>query len=109
MVPRRWKVIETVRERFSCRDCETITQPPAPFHVTPRGFAGQGKTVTGRIWTYVRDDRPFGSRAPPAALYYASRDRAGAHPERHLHGFSGILQADAYAGILLGACTPAVL
>jgi len=54
--------------------------------------------VTGRIWTYVRDDRPFGSRAPPAALYYASRDRAGAHPERHLRGFCGILQADAYSG-----------
>ena len=58
----------------------------------------KGKTVTGRIWTYVRDDRPFGSRAPPAALYYASRDRTGEHPERHLHGFSGILQADAYSG-----------
>jgi transposase len=40
VVPRRWKVIQTVRERFSCRQCETITQPPAPFHVTPRGFAG---------------------------------------------------------------------
>ncbi len=58
----------------------------------------KGKTMTGRIWTYVRDDRPFGSRAPPAALYYASRDRAGEHPERHLRGFSGILQADAYSG-----------
>ncbi len=174
VIPRRWKVIQTVRERFSCRDCETITQPPSPFHVTPRGFAGpsllatilfekfgqhqplnrqseryaregidlsvstladqvgacttillplyrlieahvlaaerlhgddttvpilaKGKTMTGRIWTYVRDDRPFGSRAPPAALYYASRDRAGEHPERHLRGFSGILQADAYSG-----------
>ena len=174
VIPRRWKVIQTVRERFSCRDCETLTQPPAPFHVTPRGFAGpnllatilfekfgqhqplnrqseryareglelsvstladqvgacttilqplyrlieahvlaaerlhgddttvpilaKGKTVTGRIWTYVRDDRPFGSRAPPGALYYASRDRAGAHPERHLGGFCGILQADAYSG-----------
>ena len=40
VVPRQWKVIQTVRERFSCRECETITQPPAPFHVTPRGFAG---------------------------------------------------------------------
>ncbi|MGE4257701.1 MAG: IS66 family transposase, partial [Xanthobacteraceae bacterium] len=40
VVPRRWKVIQTVREKFSCRACETITQPPAPFHVTPRGFAG---------------------------------------------------------------------
>ena len=39
VIPRRWKVIQTVRERFSCRDCETIIQPPAPFHVTPRGFA----------------------------------------------------------------------
>jgi transposase len=40
VVPRQWKVIQTVRERFSCRECETIAQPPAPFHVTPRGFAG---------------------------------------------------------------------
>ena len=37
---RQWKVIQTVREKFSCRECETITQPAAPFHVTPRGFAG---------------------------------------------------------------------
>jgi transposase len=40
IVPRRWKVIQTIRERFSCRQCEAISQPPAPFHVTPRGFAG---------------------------------------------------------------------
>jgi len=40
VIPRRWKVVQTVREKFSCRQCETITQPPAPFHVTPRGFAG---------------------------------------------------------------------
>jgi transposase len=174
VVPRRWKVIETVRERFSCRQCETITQPPAPFHVTPRGFAGpnllamilfekfgqhqplnrqseryaregvdlslstladqvgacalalrplyalieahvlsaerlhgddttvpilaKGKTETGRVWTYVRDDRPFGGKDPPGALYYASRDRSGEHPERHLKSFVGILQADAYSG-----------
>lgn len=39
-VPRQWNVTQTVREKFSCRDCEAITQPPAPFHVTPRGFAG---------------------------------------------------------------------
>jgi transposase len=58
----------------------------------------KGKTVTGRIWTYVRDDRPFGGPAPPAALYYASRDRRGEHPERHLDGFNGLLQADAYSG-----------
>jgi transposase len=58
----------------------------------------KGKTIKGRIWTYVRDDRPFGGRAPPAALYYASRDRRHEHPVRHLHGFTGILQADAYSG-----------
>jgi transposase len=174
VIPRQWKVIQTVREKFSCRSCETITQPPAPFHVTPRGFAGpsllamilfekygqhqplnrqseryaregidlsvstladqvgacttilqplhalieahvlaaerlhgddttvpilaQGKTVTGRIWTYLRDDRPFGGPAPPAALYYASRDRRHEHPVRHLQNFTGILQADAYSG-----------
>ncbi|HZW48223.1 MAG TPA: IS66 family transposase, partial [Microvirga sp.] len=174
VIPRQWKVIQTVRERFSCRACETITQPPAPFHVTPRGFAGpnllaqilfekfgqhqplnrqseryaregidlsvstladqvgactlalqplhalieahvlaaerlhgddttvpilaKGQTVKGHIWTYVRDDRPFGGPAPPAALYYASRDRRHEHPARHLQAFSGILQADAYSG-----------
>ena len=174
VIPRQWKVIQTVREKFSCRDCETITQPPAPFHVTPRGFAGpnllamilfekfgqhqplnrqseryaregidlslstladqvgacatvlqplyrlierhvlaaerlhgddttvpilaKGQTVKGHIWTYVRDDRPFGGRPPPAALYYASRDRRQEHPTRHLQSFSGILQADAYSG-----------
>jgi transposase len=174
VVPRQWKVIQTVREKFSCRDCETISQPPAPFHVTPRGFAGpnllamilfekfgqhqplnrqseryrregielslstladqvgactsalqplhalierhvlaaerlhgddttvpilaKGETVKGRIWTYVRDDRPFAGHAPPAALYYASRDRRQEHPSRHLCGFTGILQADAYSG-----------
>src|SRR3954469_13912019 len=174
VIPRRWKVIQTVREKFSCRQCETITQPPAPFHVTPRGFAGpnllamilfekfcqhqplnrqseryaregidlsvstladqvgacttalqplialieahvlvaerlhgddttvpilaKGKTPTGHIWTYVRDDRPFGGTAPPAALYYASRNRRQEHPERHLRDFTGILQADAYSG-----------
>src|SRR5438132_3871665 len=58
----------------------------------------KGKTVTGRIWTYVRDDRPFGGHAPPAALFFYSSDRASIHPERHLAGYSGILQADAYAG-----------
>ncbi|RXH25473.1 hypothetical protein XH84_31420 [Bradyrhizobium nanningense] len=174
VIPRQWKVIQTVREKFSCRDCETITQPPAPFHVTPRGFAGpnllamilfekfgqhqplnrqseryaregidsslstladqvgtcatalqplyrliehhvlaaerlhgddttvtilaKGQTITGHIWTYVRDDRPFGGRAPPAALYYASRDRRQEHPAQHLRTFTGILQADAYSG-----------
>ncbi|MGH0241740.1 transposase [Sinorhizobium meliloti] len=57
----------------------------------------KGKTDTGRIWTYVRDDRPFGGQSP-AALYYASRDRRQEHPEPHLKTFTGILQADAYGG-----------
>ena len=56
------------------------------------------KTRTGRIWTYVRDDRPFGGQAPPAAVFFYSADRAGIHPEQHLAGYAGILQADAYSG-----------
>ena len=58
----------------------------------------KGKTATGRIWVYVRDDRPFGGQGPPAALFYASRDRTAENPERHLSRWSGILQADAYSG-----------
>ena len=58
----------------------------------------KGKTVTGRLWTYVRDDQPFGGPAPPAAVFYYSRDRRGEHPNKHLAGYAGILQADAYAG-----------
>jgi len=56
------------------------------------------RTTTGRLWTYVRDDRPFGGPAPPAAVFYYSPDRGGAHPSRHLASWAGILQADAYAG-----------
>lgn len=173
-IPARMKVIETVRERFACRSCETITQPPAPFHVTPRGMFGpnllasilfekygmhqplnrqrdryaregveislstmadqvgastaalgpihlaiqthalaaerlhgddttvrvlaKGKTDIARMWTYVRDDGPFGGPAPPVALFHYSRDRRGEHPQGHLDGYGGILQADAYAG-----------
>ena len=174
VVPRQWFVTEHVREKFSCRACEKISQPPAPFHAIARGFAGPSllamilvdkyanhqplnrqsdqfaregielsvstmadhvgacaatlmaiydlikahvfaaerihgddttvpvlakvKTRTGRIWTYVRDDSPFGGKAPPAAVFFYSRDRASSHPEQHLAGYSGILQADAYAG-----------
>ena len=46
IIPRQWKVIQTVRERFSCRACEKISQPPAPFHVTPRGFIGSNLLAT---------------------------------------------------------------
>jgi len=58
----------------------------------------KGKTATGRCWVYVRDDRPFGGTGPPAAMFYYSRDRAGEHPKAHLANYSGIFQADAYAG-----------
>ena len=174
VIPRRWKVIQTVREKFTCRDCEKIGQPPAPFHATPRGWAGpnllasivfekygqhqplnrqrdryaregvdlslstladqvgactvalrplhdliarhvlaaerlhgddtpvpvlaRGKCATGRAWVYVRDDRPFAGADPPAVLFRYSRDRSGVHPVEHLKSFSGILQADIYAG-----------
>jgi transposase len=173
-IPRTYKVIQTVREKFSCRSCETITQPPAPFHPIARGRAGpdllatimhgkfgehqplnrqserfalegidlsvstladwvgacvsalsplvaliaahvlaaerlhgddttvpvlaRGKTITGRVWVYVRDDLPFGGRAPPGAIFYYSPDRGGKHPCSHLKNYAGILQADAYAG-----------
>lgn len=59
---------------------------------------GRGRTKTGRLWTYVRDDRPAGSRAPPAVWYRYSPDRKGEHPRAHLAAFRGILQADGYAG-----------
>jgi transposase len=174
VIPRQWKVIQTVREKLTCRHCEAISQPPAPFHVVPRGWAGpsllamilfekygqhqplnrqseryaregvelslstladqvgtcalvlrplynlirdhvfagarvhgddtpvpvlaKGKTIKGRVWTYVRDDRPFAGPDPPAAAFFYSRDRRGEHPDGHLDGFAGVLQADAYAG-----------
>ncbi len=59
---------------------------------------GRGSTKTGRLWCYVRDDRPFAGTAPPAVLYRYSPDRKGEHPRSHLAGFRGILQADGYAG-----------
>ena len=59
---------------------------------------GRGKTKTGRLWTYVRDDRPWADSAAPAVLFRYSPDRRGEHPESHLKAFSGILQADGYAG-----------
>jgi transposase len=59
---------------------------------------GRGKTKTGRLWTYVRDERPAGSTDPPAVLFRYSPDRRGEHPQGHLKEFAGILQADAYSG-----------
>ncbi len=173
-VPAQWRVVQHVREKFSCRTCAAITQPPTPFHPISRGRAGagllaelvfnkfglhlplhrqserfaregvdidvstladwvgavsmalrplvaaitdharagprvhvddtpvpvlaKGKTRTGRLWTMVRDDRPFGGGAPPAAAYAYSPDRCGEHAETLLASFTGIMQADAFAG-----------
>ena len=59
---------------------------------------GNGKTKTGRLWTYVRDDRPAGDPSAPAVWFAYSADRKGEHPRQHLKTFKGALQADAYAG-----------
>src|ERR1700682_4935455 len=59
---------------------------------------GLGRTQTGRLWVYVRDDGPFCGTAPPAAAYFYSPDRGGQHPASHVASFTGFLQADGYAG-----------
>lgn len=59
---------------------------------------GRGKTKTGRLWTYVRDERPAAGTVAPAVWFTYSPDRKGEHPQRHLQNFAGILQADGYAG-----------
>src|SRR5260370_37757404 len=59
---------------------------------------GNGKTKTGRLWTYVRDDRPWGDKTPPAVWFAYTPDRKGEHPQAHLREFTGTLQADGYAG-----------
>ena len=58
----------------------------------------RARPTPGRCWVYVRDDKPFGGAGPPAAIFYYSRDRRGEHPQAHLAGYAGILQADAYDG-----------
>ena len=60
---------------------------------------GTGKTKTGRLWTYVRDERPFGGSRKPAALFFYSPDRKGEHPQAHLKQFRGVIHADGYAGL----------
>ncbi len=59
---------------------------------------GNGKTKTGRLWTYVRDDRPAGDATPAAVWFAYTPDRKGEHPQAHLSSFTGTLQADGYAG-----------
>lgn len=59
---------------------------------------GTGKTQTARLWTYARDERPWGGQAPPAAWYRFSGDRKGQHPKDHLARYCGWMHADGYAG-----------
>ena len=75
--------------------------------------SGRGRTKTGRLWVYARDDRPWGGPDPPAAVYLYSPDRKAERPASHLEGFRGVLQVDGYAGferltaggdIVLAAC-----
>jgi transposase len=68
------------------------------IHDTTVPVLDTGRTRTGRLWVYVRDDRPFAGADPPAAAYFYSPDRGGAHPEEHLASYLGLMQADAYAG-----------
>jgi transposase len=175
-VPGRFKVIRHIREKLSCRACDTVVAAPAPDHAIARGRAGAGllahiavskyddhlplyrqaeifaregvdletstlsgwvgataaalqplidalaaeimasttlyvddtpvpvlapgagKTKTGRLWTYVRDERPFSGERPPAALFCYSPDRKGEHPRARLKDFRGVIHADGYAG-----------
>jgi transposase len=82
--------------------CDRLHVDDTPIKVldlSRRGADGQGRGVKeGRIWVYVRDDRPWGGSDPPGAAYYFSPDRKGDHPQAHLADFKGILQADAYGG-----------
>jgi transposase len=65
---------------------------------TPVPVLAKSRTRTGRLWTVVRDDRPFGGLDPPATAYFYSPDRAGSHPEAWLGTYAGIVQADAFSG-----------
>lgn len=80
---------------------EVLHADDTPIRVLDRSAKskGLGKGVRqGRIWTYVRDQRPWAGQAPPGTVYYFSPDRKGEHPRKHLKNSAGILQADAYTG-----------
>ena len=92
-------LVERIRANILTSDRLHADDTPVRVLDPSKRIDGIGKGVKeGRIWTYVRDDRPWGSTAPPGAAYFFSVDRKGEHPQRHLAGFSGILQADAYSG-----------
>ena len=92
-------LVERIRANILASDRLHADDTPVRVLDPSKRIDGIGKGVKeGRIWTYVRDDRPWGSAAPPGTAYFFSVDRKGEHPQRHLAGFSGILQADAYSG-----------
>ncbi len=86
-------LVEAVRRHVLAANKLHADDTPVPV-LAP----GNGKTKTGRLWTYVRDDRPAGDTTPAAVWFAYSPDRKGEHPEKHLESFTGTLQADAYAG-----------
>ena len=86
-------IVEGIRQHVFA--AEKIHGDDTPVPVLSPGL---GRTRTGRLWVYVRDDRPFCGTAPPAAAYFYSPDRGGEHPAAHLANFAGFLQADGYAG-----------
>jgi len=86
-------IVEGIRQQVFA--AEKIHGDDTPVRVLAPGL---GRTRTGRLWVYVRDDRPFCGPAPPAAAYFYSPDRGGEHPATHLANFRGFLQADGYSG-----------
>jgi transposase len=86
-------LVEVLRRHVMAADKLHADDTPVPV-LAP----GLGKTKTGRLWTYVRDDRPAGDSTPAAVWFAYSPDRKGEHPRSHLSDFTGTLQADGYAG-----------
>jgi transposase len=93
-------LVERIRtEVFRTDRLHVDDTPVRVLDPTVKQTRGKDRGVKeGRIWTYVRDDRPWGGQDPPAVAYFFSPDRRGEHPRAHLQGFRGILQADAYGG-----------
>jgi len=86
-------LVEHIRQHVFAADKIHTDDTPVPV-LAP----GSGKTKTGRLWVYARDDRGWQGIGPPAAAYFYNPDRKGERPRAHLAGFSGFLQADGYAG-----------
>jgi hypothetical protein len=85
--------VEALRKDVMASDVLHGDDTPVPV-LAP----GTGKTKTGRLWTYVCDERPHGGERPPAAVFFYSPDRKGERPQNHLKSFKGVLHADGYAG-----------